>query len=354
MSTRRRFLAQAAALPLVPLAAHAGPQAPRARFAVMADTHLALPEQKGVTDGFKLGTKTRMLAQNAVEDINRIDGLDFVLVAGDLTQDAEPWNIDVLRGILDQLRVPYYVVLGNHDVSPVPHDEKDQPATLSKYAFTCAFVGERGGMSPGSTCYSREVAPGLVLVALDTSRPQVYVPEAELNDFGGAVGPAQMRWLEATLKASRGKTVIVLTHHGAVHWHPAEQSKDHHHWRWFWMDNGGEVSKLLGRHGVRAVFSGHRHISTRHKQFHGVHHFITPAVSTYPMRYVVCEMTAGGLAWETRRVPAPDGVWALAKANFLANEWWRGPDHPKTPDGDRRYLAFYESQATIKGRVALP
>ena len=307
MPTRRRFLAQAAALPLAPAvagAAAAAPAGPRAKFAVISDCHLALAEQKGVADGFKLGRKTRMLTESAVAAINGIDGLDFVLVAGDLTQDAEPWNIDVLRGILDRLQVPYYAVLGNHDVSPVPHDDKDQPVTLSKYALTSAFVGEHGGMSPGSTYYAREVAPGLVLVALDTTRPQVYVPEAGLNDYGGQVDAAQMRWLEATLKANAGKAVIVLTHHSAVNWHPAERSKDHNHWRWFWMDNGPEVAKLLARHKVKAVFSGHRHISTRFKTESGVRHFVHPALSTYPMRYVVYEMTRTALSWETRDVPA--------------------------------------------------
>ena len=356
MSTRRQFLAQAAALPLVPAlggAAAAAPAGPKAKFAVISDCHLALAEQKGVADGFKLGRKTRMLTENTVAAVNRIEGLDFVLVGGDLTQDAEPWNIDVVRRVLDGLKVPYYAVLGNHDVSPVPHDEKDQPVTLSKYVLSGAFVGEHGGMSPGNTYYAREVVPGLVLVALDSTRPQVYVPETGLNDYGGEVDAAQMRWLDATLAANKGKAVIVLTHHSAVHWHPAERSKDHNHWRWFWMDNGPEVARLLGKHKVRAVFSGHRHISTRFQRVHGVHHFVHPALSTYPMRFAVYEMDGHGLKWETRNVPASREVWEVAKSNFLATKWWRGPDHPATPEGDRRYLGFYESPATMKGQVRL-
>lgn len=91
------------------------------KFAVISDPHISIPQQKGVTDGYKLGLKTQMLTENAVAEINKIPDLKFVLVAGDLTQDAEPWNIDELRKILDGLRVPYFVTLGNHDLSLVPH-----------------------------------------------------------------------------------------------------------------------------------------------------------------------------------------------------------------------------------------
>lgn len=180
----------------------------KVKFAVISDPHISIPQQKGVTDGFKLGLKTVMLTESVVAELNKIKDLKFVLVAGDLTQDAEPWNIDELRRILDQLTVPYYVVLGNHDLSRVPHEQKDQPITLSKYTVAGAFIGKSGGMVPGMTYYSHEVAPGLVLIGFDTPRAQVFSPEAKLNDFGGKMDVGQMRWLEETLKANRNKTVM--------------------------------------------------------------------------------------------------------------------------------------------------
>jgi 3',5'-cyclic AMP phosphodiesterase CpdA len=154
------------------------------KFAVISDPHISIPQQKGVTDAFKLGLKTQMLVENTVAEINKIPDLKFVMVAGDLTQDAEPWNIDELRKILDGLEVPYFVTLGNHDLSRVPHEKKDQPITLSKYTVAGAFIGKSGGMVPGMTYYSHEVAKDLVLITLDTSRAQVFAPDAGLNDFG--------------------------------------------------------------------------------------------------------------------------------------------------------------------------
>jgi len=320
------------------------------KFAVISDPHISIPQQKGVSDGFKLGLKTQMLAENSIAEINKISGLDFVLLPGDMTQDAEPWNIDALRKILDSLKVSYFVTLGNHDLSLVPHEKKDQPVSLSKYTVAGAFVGKNGGMVPGMTYYAHEIAKDLVLITLDSTRAQVFVPEAGLNDFGGSIDPVQMRWLEETLKKNRKKTVIVMTHHNVVPWNEGDKT-NHNYWRWFWMDNADEVRALFNKYGVKAVFSGHHHISTQYQKIDGTFYFTHPSIVTYPMRYTVYEMTPNGLKWEVKDVPASPEVWELAKKNFLANKWWRGPDHPDTPEGNQKYIEFYESPSTMKGEV---
>jgi 3',5'-cyclic-AMP phosphodiesterase len=320
----------------------------KVKFAVISDPHISIPQQKGITDAFKLGLKTVMLTESAVKAINQIPDLKFVLLAGDLTNDAEPWNIDELRRILDQLKVPYYVVLGNHDLSRVPHEKKDQPMSLSKYTVASAFLGRSGGMLPGMTYYSHELAKDLQLVALDTSRAQVFIPEAGLNDFGGKLDVGQMRWLEATLKKNAKKSVIILTHHNLIPWCEGDKI-NHNNWGWFKLDNDQEVRALLKKYGVKLVFSGHHHISTRYEKVDDIYHFVSPALSTYPMRYTVYEMTPKQLTWEVKDVEAPADVWALAKKNFLADKWWRGPEHTQDATGDAKYLAFYEGSDSMKG-----
>ena len=322
----------------------------KVKFAVISDPHISIPQQKGVSDGYKLGLKTVMLTESVVAELNQIPELKFVLLSGDLTQDAEPWNIDELRRILDGLKVPYYVVLGNHDLSRVPHEKKDQPVTLSKYTVAGAFIGHSGGMVPGMTYYTHEVDKDLVLVSFDTSRAQVFVPEAGLNNFGGKLDAGQLRWIEEVLKKNQQKTVMILTHHSLVPWGEGDQN-NHNSWGWFRLDNSDEVRALLKKYGVKLVFSGHRHISTRYQQVDDMYHFVSPSIATYPMRYTVYEMTPEELSWEAKNIPAPPEVWDLARRNFLADKWWRGPDHPDTPEGNRKYLDFYESPATMTGKM---
>ncbi|WP_417910844.1 metallophosphoesterase family protein [Candidatus Electronema sp. PJ] len=321
----------------------------KVKFAFISDLHISLPEQKGIKDGYKLGLKTVLLTENTVAELNKIPDLDFVLVGGDLTNDAEPWNMDACRRILDGLQVPYFVVLGNHDVSLVPHEEKEQPVGLSKYAATGMFIGRSGGMEPGMSYYAHEVAKGLVLIGLDSIKQQVFLPEIKTNEFGGSIDPGQMRWLESVLQQHQGKTIMVLIHHGLASWSEGEKN-NYHGWGRFRLDNAAELGALLKKYGVRLVFSGHRHISTRQQLADGIYHFVSPALATYPMRYTVYDMTPGALSWEVKNVSAPAEVWDLAKKNFLADSWWRGLDHSDTPEGNKKYQEFYEG-TEMKGSV---
>ena len=80
-------------------------------------------------------------------------------------------------------------------------------------------------------------------------------------------------------------------------------------------------------------------------------HLVHPALSTYPMRYTVYEMTPKGLKYEVKDVPVPAEIWELARKNFLANKWWRDADQPGYPGGKQEIPGFYESPWTMKGDV---
>lgn len=316
----------------------------RTKFAVVSDPHISWPEED-VKDGFKLGKKSIPLLENTVAELNKIPDLDFVLVPGDLTQDAEPFNVDELRRILDELKVPYYVILGNHDVSPVAKPRKfPGPPPLrgvSKYEFVFAFQGH--GFKGPKSYYSLDPLPGLHLVGLDTSK---------IGTWGGTVSPVQLRWLEDDLALNQDKFIIVQAHHNLTHWHKDELT-DYKDYGNFLVDNAEEVRKIFENYGVKLVFSGHRHISTRYKEINGVYYFVFPSTCTYPMRYTVCELTPTTLSWQTKNVPAPSEWWELAKKNALgpAGKWWRCSDHPETPQGNEKMLKFFEAPETMSGMI---
>jgi hypothetical protein len=35
----------------------------------------------------------------------------------------------------------------------------------------------------------------------------------------------------------------------------------------------------------------------------------------------------------------------------LADKWWRDADQPDSPEGNQKYLDFYESSKTMRGKV---
>jgi 3',5'-cyclic AMP phosphodiesterase CpdA len=74
------------------------------RFAFITDTHIGSPDGKAEEDLRKI-----------VEDVNQMADIAFVLVTGDVTELGTDEEIQRARKILDQLKVKYYIVPGNHD-----------------------------------------------------------------------------------------------------------------------------------------------------------------------------------------------------------------------------------------------
>lgn len=75
---------------------------PSIHFAWLTDTHIG-----GSTGAADL--------RIVVEDINKNDSIDFVIVSGDITElDVAP-NLHLAKRILDSLNVPYHIIPGNHD-----------------------------------------------------------------------------------------------------------------------------------------------------------------------------------------------------------------------------------------------
>lgn len=73
-------------------------------FAQLTDIHLT-PNNPNPTEDL-----LRSIAQ-----INATDSIDFVLVTGDLTEEGDRATMEKVKSCLDLLKVPYHVVLGNHE-----------------------------------------------------------------------------------------------------------------------------------------------------------------------------------------------------------------------------------------------
>ena len=74
------------------------------RFAFISDTHIGSPDGKAEED-----------LRRTVADINEIDNIAFVVITGDITELGTNEEIKNAKQILDKLKVPYYIIPGNHD-----------------------------------------------------------------------------------------------------------------------------------------------------------------------------------------------------------------------------------------------
>ncbi|MBU7598982.1 TIGR03767 family metallophosphoesterase [Streptomyces sp. P38-E01] len=94
--------------------------------------------------------------------------------------------------------------------------------------------------------YSFRISDDLIGISLDTTRPGGH--------YTGAVGAAQLRWLERELRAHRDTPVLVFSHHTSAST----------------PDGGDQLLELLGRHPhVLAWVNGHSHKNavTAHRGF---------------------------------------------------------------------------------------
>ncbi|BAP56183.1 metallophosphoesterase [Thioploca ingrica] len=81
------------------------------------------------------------MLQSTVKAINKVDDIDFVIVLGDLTKDAEPWNVDRFQEVMDELNMPWYVILGTNDISPVDTQATAQEPGVTHATMISTFQG---------------------------------------------------------------------------------------------------------------------------------------------------------------------------------------------------------------------
>jgi len=328
---------------LVLVAALAGgctPAVPRpgVTFAVLAGSYYSAQGDAAVEAA--VVEDSERLLERAVADVNARQRVDFVLVAGDLLAWAEPLSLDRARAMLDELRVPYYVVLGEHDgpappsrtgAGPEEAEPAGGPARLPAGAgasrSTVLWTFQGHGISGPKGYWVRQVPPGIVVVGLDTVNP---------GRDAGHVDARQLAWLDETLSQHQGQMVVVVAHHGLVPLHPLDEGAA---WEHLLVDNAGEVRAVLERHpNVVMVVTAHHHFAGGRIAGRIVY-LASPSISVWPMAYhlVRINQQKAEAVW----VPlAPPAVARQGQERLLGSERYRGV-FPKGEDGDTACVRLF-------------
>lgn len=154
------------------------------RFAHVSDLHLSqAPEAGGVAR-----ERLFSVAEAIALDIRRISAvLDFVVVSGDLTDDADPDTFRQFESLFAPIGLPVFTVPGNHD-GP------------SAYVHAA-----KGGLLAENDISGRVVEQGdLSLVGIDTCIEGATT---------GTIAPADLELLERTLAPEHGRQFVIVMHH---------------------------------------------------------------------------------------------------------------------------------------------
>ena len=242
------------------------------RLAIFGDTHVAA-RATGTDRQFE---HTERRLRQVVADVNARD-VDVVAGVGDLTKDGEPWNVDLVADVLDDLTAPYVTIPGNHDVAASDTDDQ-----VSLETFVERFP-------PGRLPFHERHA-GVDLIGLNSVAPDKLVDEE------------QREWLDETL--SDASTPIVLVHHNL----PAftaqlaafRQAAGEDASPPAAIENAAAVADVLAAHDAPVVFTGHRHrpgLAT----YRGVTEIATAATCVYPQSYLLATIDDRGTT--IRHVP---------------------------------------------------
>ena len=184
---------------------------------------------------------------------------DYGVVSADDPQWKESFE-DVY--VAPSLRVPWNVILGNHDYRGNCGAQIDYSSRSSRWRMPARYYSRTESIPGGKT---------LLMVYTDTS-PFVssYAKDALMGpNVRSQDTAAQLAWIDRTLSGSKADWKIVLGHH------PIYSGGEH-------GDTPELVERflpLLKRHGVHVYFNGHDH-DLQHQESGGIHFFCVGAGST--------------------------------------------------------------------------
>jgi 3',5'-cyclic AMP phosphodiesterase CpdA len=331
----KKMVASGAALAGTPLLggqffpfAHAA-DIPKFSFAHITDLHL---DVKG-TSTWQHREKSVPLFIDTLRQLGKLQKLKFVVFGGDQVH-AGPRDRDslfVFQQWIHHLDVPYYVLLGNMEVSPIPGVSK-----LSREDYLLAWRGR--GVSPGRSSWSVEPEKGVRVIGFDVT--------VNGNPYGEA-SSASLSWLRNELAASaKARIVIVVTHQLLLPTYPGDSVPEGALWM---VKNHGAVRDILEKFpNVRMVISGHHHTS-KVETVNNITYVADPAIVTYPCAFRVFNVSSEGIHLKNVGLDEKNIV-ARARELLVADPYARLYD-PKNPQNVLGYslgLAEQDRETTIQ------
>jgi 3',5'-cyclic AMP phosphodiesterase CpdA len=271
-------------------------------FAVISDPHVTVPNPDTGWTAPPLKHEPTMygesvdLLKTAISEINAHPDVEFVLVAGDLTKDSEPYNHVEARELFSRFRKPVYCISGNHDQ---PRPEKLRPREYLdpgvrpvRTTEIPRLYGDFGFKDTQRPAYSCDPAPDVHLIGICSSKP---------DEDCGWISPEVLAWLDDDLSRQRdpARETIVMLHHSIIEHVPGEKSNPT--FSWFHVENADALKAILRRHGVRITLTGHLHIQDT-KEEDGLYNIATASLAGYPHAYRIMSLSDAGLRIESRRL----------------------------------------------------
>lgn len=234
------------------------------KFVQLSDIHYSLVRED---TSYNLLSKTRPLLEDAINQINAKQNIDFVMITGDGIDRPNKDSLYSLTKELNTLKYKWYYTLGNHDVNP--------NGELTKTEFINILKRENSILTFNLPYYTFVPQKGFRAIVLDATQnnkisPTGYIPEE------------QILWLDTILEKSKRETVLIFIHYPVL---PPYDSKNHE------ITNSNELKTILKKYKMPiAIFSGHYHAAKIIRR-DNILHVSTPALAGYPNAFRTVKIT---------------------------------------------------------------
>lgn len=176
------------------------------QFAQVTDTHVG--GQTGLED-----------LRRTVEDLNNQEGIDFVILSGDITEFGSDEELLIAKQVLDSIRLPWYVIPGNHDSN---WSESGADSFRKVFGGETFFFEHKGYQFMGTTSGpNMRMSPGQIprenLVWMDSvfaAHPDKETPLIFINHY--PLDTSLNNWFDATDRLLERNTQLALCGHGHV------------------------------------------------------------------------------------------------------------------------------------------
>lgn len=307
---------------------------PHTTFALITDTHYSVSStgEEPTLWNRQLVSRSEELAELLIRSLNQ-QPIDFIIHCGDITHNGDRRSFEFARSVFDQFRVPVLFTLGNRDPLEIGARRTIQEVFLlqrDQFFFVHYARGVRYIFLDSNYVHLADGREDEVIDRAATGSSQHVGFSAE-----------QVGWLREELDRDRESITLVIVHHpiASKSEYPIIKPRDLGPpnlrigpvWQALFPMYYREVLALLeGASNVKAVFSGHWHISDI-VRVNRLYHVKTPSLVEFPFEYRVVQVTEQYLDVTTHGLTS-DLVAKVSIVPEWHNEWIKGESF----DRDRR------------------
>ncbi len=237
----------------------------------ISDTHIS----DGEDTSYKMLSSSKKLLKDAIDTVNNIPGVDFVMFTGDMVDVPLMENYKEFFTILSDLNRPSLLTFGNHDSAVCPLDSSECSQGL-RIEEVLDFVKKcNGNYVFDKTYYAFTPKTDYRIVVLDPVIRNEVTSNGYLDD-------EQLAFLDSELEQNQDKVVVIFQHHPVLE---PFVSADHS------IKNADKYLEILHKYkNPILICSGHYHATKIFRDKNLV--FVsTPSLVTFPNAFRLIKIT---------------------------------------------------------------